>query len=66
MSISFCSYNIRGIGNANKREQIFAWLKDKKNDICLLQATHSGEGRCDDWKQEWGEHFFLSGKSTNR
>ena len=41
MSISICSYNVRGIGNVNKREQIFTWLKDKKFDICLLQETHS-------------------------
>ena len=65
MSISFCSYNVRGIGNVNKREQIFAWLKDEKFDICLLQETHSGESRCDAWKQEWGKHCFFSGKFTN-
>ena len=66
MSISFCSYNVRGIGNANKREQSFAWLKDKKkNDMCLLQETHSGESRYDALKQEWGKQCFFGGKSTN-
>ena len=65
MSISLCSYNVRGIGNANKREQIFTWLKDKKFDICLLQETHSEESRCDTWKQIWGKHCYFSGKSTN-
>ena len=65
MSISLCSYNVRGIGNANKREQIFTWLKDKKFDICLLQETHSEEKRCDTWKQIWGKHCFFSGKCTN-
>ena len=59
------SYNVRGIGSAIKREQIFAWLKDKKFDICLLQETHSVEENRELWEREWGKYCFFSGKSTN-
>ena len=65
MSITLCSYNVRGIGSAIKREQIFAWLKDKKFDICLLQETHSVEENRELWEREWGKYCFFSGKSTN-
>ena len=53
IQLAFCSCNVRGIGNANKREQIFAWLKDKKFNIYLLQESHSGKDRCDARKQVW-------------
>ena len=65
MSITLCSYNVRGIGSAIKREQIFAWFKDKKFDICLLQETHSVEENRELWEREWGKYCFFSGKSTN-
>lgn len=60
-----CSYNVRGLGNKNKREQVFAWLKEKNFSICLLQETHSGEGTHDFWKQEWGNEAFFSGKTNS-
>lgn len=60
-----CSYNVRGLGNKNKREQVFAWLKEKNFSICLLQETHSGEGTHDLWKQEWGNEAFFSGKTNS-
>ena len=40
-SISICSNNVRGLGNKCKREQIFAWLRQNKYAICLLQETNS-------------------------
>ena len=64
MSIKLCSYNVRSIGSANKREQIFAWLKDKENDICLLHETHSVEENRELWEWKWGKYCFFSGKIT--
>ena len=65
MNISLCSYNVRGLGNANKREHIFTWLKNKQFDICLLQETHFEKNTCDSWKHIWGKQCFLSGISSN-
>ena len=65
MNIQLCSYNVRGLGNKNKREQIFAWVNKNNYDICLLQETHSGEGTHDAWKWEWGNEAFFSGKNNN-
>ncbi|MCG7875526.1 MAG: reverse transcriptase domain-containing protein [Candidatus Thiodiazotropha endolucinida] len=66
MNISICSYNVRGLGNKIKREQIFAWLKKNKFDICLLQETHSGMETHVLWQQEWGSDAYFSGQSTAR
>ena len=65
MNIQLCSYNVRGLGNKNKREQIFAWVNKNNYDICLLQETHSEEGTHDAWKREWGNEAFFSGKNNN-
>ena len=65
MNLSICSYNVRGLGNKTKREQIFSWLKDTNFVICLLQETHSGDGNHDIWKSDWGNDAFFSGHSNN-
>lgn len=65
MDTSICSFNVRGLGNKNKREQIFAWLKNNKYSICFLQETHSGEGTHSLWKQDWGSEAFFSGHRNN-
>ena len=43
MNVLICSYNVRGLGNDSKREQVFSWIKEKNIDICPLQETHSSE-----------------------
>ena len=65
MDLKICTYNVRGLGNKTKRENVFAWLKDKQYSICLLQETHSGEGTHKDWVKEWGKDAFFSGTSNN-
>lgn len=64
MNTTICSFNVRGLGNKIKREQIFAWLKNNKYSICFLQETHSGEGTHNLWKDEWGSDAFFSGQKT--
>ena len=64
MSITLCSFTVRSIGSAIKREQIFAWIKDKKM-IFLLQKTHSEEENREKWDWEFSKYCFFSGKSTN-
>ena len=65
MNLSICTYNVRGLGNKTKREQIFSWLKESNHTICLLQETHSGDGTHDIWKSDWGYDAFFSGHSKN-
>ena len=65
MCALICSYNVRGLGNDSKREQIFTWIKENNIDICFLQETHSSIETRNIWKQQWNGHAFFSGKSSN-
>ena len=65
MNVLICSYNVRGLGNDSKREQIYSWIKEKNIDICLLQVTHSSEETNNVWKQQWDSHAFFSGEKSN-
>lgn len=65
MNLSICTYNVRGLGNKSKREQIFAWIKTNNISICMLQETHSGKGTHDIWKREWDSDAFFSGQNNN-
>ena len=65
MNLSLCSYNVRGLGNKIKREQIFAWLKSSNHVFCMLTETHSGENTHDSWKHEWANDAFWSGTSNS-
>ena len=65
MNTLICSYNVRGLGNKTKREQIFEWVKRNNYTVCLLQETHPGGGTHDAWQKEWGKEAFFSGTSNN-
>lgn len=65
MNLSICTYNVRGLGNKSKREQIFAWIKTNNISICMLQETHSGKLTHDIWKREWDSDAFFSGQNNN-
>ena len=65
MTAKICSFNVRGLGNKTKREQIFTWLKEKQFSICLLQETHSGDGTHNLWTREWGTTSYFSGTKNN-
>ena len=65
MSINICSFNVKGLNDSSKRNQLFHWLKLNKYSICFLQELHCQEHTCDTWKKEWGGDIFLSGNSSN-
>ena len=65
MEFSVCSFNVRGLGNKVKREQLFTWLKSSNHTFCLLQETHSGINTHKFWQQEWGHEAYFSGNSNN-
>ena len=59
-----CSYNVKGLGNKQKRNMIFQWLKDNKMDICLIQEAHYMETLKDTWTKDWEGSMYFSGNSS--
>ena len=65
MSVKICTFNVKGIGDKQKRQQLFHWLRSNSFSICLLQELHCEESSYDVWKKEWGNDMFLSGNTRN-
>lgn len=63
--IKTCTFNVRGIQDNKKRNDLFAWLKRKHFDLCLLQETHSSEKSNSKWETEWGYKCIFSNNTTN-
>ena len=59
------TYNIRGLSDFNKRQQIFQYLSERNYTISLLQETHSSDKISGQWKSEWKEEAFFSGYKSN-
>ena len=59
MTTNICSFNAKGLGSKQKREQIFACLKAQDYSICLLQETHLKQSNEHIWRSEWGGEAFL-------
>ena len=59
-TIRINSFNCRGIRNANKRANIFTWLKQNYFGITFLQETHSAIMDYKKWQQEWGGQIYFS------
>ena len=65
MSISICTFNVKGLNDSSKRQQLFHWLKLNKYTICLLQEMHCQEQTIDICRKEWGGDLFLSGNNSS-
>ncbi len=65
MSFSLLSLNVRGLGNKEKRTQVYQWLKNQNNTFYFLQETHSSSNTKQLWESEWGQTCFFSGASSN-
>ena len=66
-SLKICSYNVRGLNQANKRRKVFSYLHNLKHDICLIQETHSVLRNEKYWSNEWGgKVLFSHGSSSSR
>ena len=60
------SFNCNGLGNPNKREIVLKWLKEKPEDIILLQEVHTTGDTEDDWMRLWqGDILFNHGRSNS-
>ena len=66
-SLSILSVNCQGLGNAQKRRDIFHYWKTKKIDILYLQDTHF-ERKLEPYvAAEWGyQAYFASYNSVSR
>ena len=63
MNIKVCTFNVKGLGESNKRKQSFEWLKFNNYAICFLQEMHCEENIFSKWQKEWGHDAFFSGNS---
>ena len=58
-------YNVNGLGNYNKRREVFNFLHSKKYDITCLQETHSTRRTQKLWEQQWGGKIWFSHGNSN-
>ena len=57
--LNLVSLNLRGLGNCQKRREIFNWLRAKGFSIYFLQETRSSEKSMSIWLAEWGYKALL-------
>ena len=61
------SLNCNGLGNREKRDSVLEWLKNKREDIIVIQETHSTLASEATWKGAWdGPIYFNHGTSNAR
>ena len=61
------SFNVKGLGSADKRADVLNWLSKKPGEIFFLQETHCSESLLSKWKSQWdGECFLTKFSSTSR
>ena len=66
-SLKIASNNVRGMGNDQKRREIFHFLHVRNFDTVLLQESHSAKHLQKRWRSEWGgKTFFLNGTTQAR
>ena len=63
--LTFCSLNVRGLGDHSKRALIFKHLRDIKSDVVLLQETHNTNKTNKLWKTQWGGEWINSYGTSN-
>ena len=66
-SVQICTFNVKGLASATKRDRVLCWLNQQKFSIVLLQETHynSSTDDTDKWSSKWDGHCYLSGQCTN-
>ena len=60
MEIQISSLNVRGIGDKQKRSELFNWLRSKKISLYLLQEVHCSNDTISIWSSEWGYKSLFS------
>ena len=60
MDLKIGSINVRGLGDNQKRREIFNWLKAKNFSVYFLQEVHCSENARSIWAAEWGDENLFS------
>ena len=60
MEIQISSLNVRGMGDKQKRSEIFNWLRSKNFSLYLLQEVHCSNDKISIWSSEWGYKSLFS------
>ena len=66
MDFRFGSLNVNGIGDNQKRRDVFNFLRECKLDIYFLQETHLKEQIENYIRASWGYELWLAGNETNK
>ena len=67
MEHNISTYNCRGLRDGKNRKKLFEWLKGKRNDIIMMQETHSTKTDEVIWRAEWGGDIcFAHGKKDSK
>ncbi len=65
MALNIASLNVRGLGDPNKRRELFWLLWKKPYNIIFLQETHSSKELEKVWENEWGGQVYYAHGETN-
>ena len=65
MALKISTFNCRGLQDNFKRKTVFRFLHQRKDDIILLQETHSVHENLKTWKTEWGGQLLMNSGTSN-
>lgn len=63
--ITIYSQNCQGLGNTQKRRDLFHYIRHKTYNIIFLQDIHITENVCSFVKAEWGNDIYISPYRSN-
>ena len=66
MDFKYGSLNVNGIGETQKRKDVFNFLRECKLDVYFLQETHLREHLEKYMRASWGYELWLAGNETNK
>ena len=65
-NLSFCSINVHGLLDKDKRNRIFQFCKIKQFDVVFVQETHlHSVNLLQQWQRQWGDQSFWSFGSSH-
>ena len=64
--LNIVTFNANGLGNHEKRKDVFEYLRNKRYDIILLQETHFVSTSENFIRSCWGYDCFVVGEHTNK
>ena len=57
--------NVCGLGNIEKRRQLFYYMQKSKGSVFLAQETHSTSSSEEMWENQWGGKIYFSHGESN-